>query len=200
MKSFLERLAADQQLQVDGQRQLTIVKEEQARLTAELGDCRSEDIAEEAEAAKRIFERALAKGRDYLRIREALDRIAAGDETDPMVDFGAKVADTFTRITGESTTLVFDGQLPVTVERGGVRMPPARLSQGGSGALALAVRLAMAEAYLDGGSGFIMLDDPLVHLDKDRMAAAAEILRGVSERAQVIFYTCHEEQAALLTP
>jgi exonuclease SbcC len=199
VKAYMEMLATAQRQQVDGQRHLTVAKEEQARLTAELGDRRSQDIAEEAEAAKRTFERTRVRGRDYLRIRAELDRIAAGGGADPLADFSAKVADTFTRITGEATTLVFDGQLPVAVERGGVRMPPNRLSQGASGALALAVRLALAEAYLDAGPGFIMLDDPLVNLDKDRMALATEILRAFSERVQVIFYTCHEEQAARLT-
>jgi uncharacterized protein YhaN len=199
VKAFLEKLDGARQLQVDGQMQLTVEKEQQARLTAELGDRRSEDIAEEAETTMRTFERARSKGRDYLRIREELDRIAAGAGVDPLVDFSAKVADMFTRITGDATTLAFDGQLPETVERGGVEIPHDRLSQGASGALALAVRLAMAEAYLDGGSGFIMLDDPLVNLDKDRMTAAADILRAFSERSQVIFYTCHDEQMARLS-
>jgi exonuclease SbcC len=199
VKAFLEKLDGARQLQVDGQMQLTVEKEQQARLTAELGDRRSEDIAEEAETTMRTFERARSKGRDYLRIREELDRIAAGAGVDPLVDFSAKVADMFTRITGDATTLAFDGQLPETVERGGVEIPHDRLSQGASGALALAVRLAMAEAYLDGGSGFIMLDDPLVNLDKDRMTAAADILRAFSERSQVIFYTCHDEQVARLS-
>lgn len=200
VKKFLEMLATAQQQQVDGQRQLTVEREKQARLTTELGDRRSEDIAEEAGAAKRTFERARGKGRDYLRIREELDRMVADGGADPLVDFSAKVAEIFTRITGQTTTFVFDGQLPVTVERGGIQMPHARLSQGASGALALAVRLAMAEAYLSSGSGFIMLDDPLVNLDKDRMAVATDILREFSERSQVIFYTCHHEQAAHLEP
>lgn len=135
VKKFLEMLATAQQQQVDGQRQLTVEREKQARLTTELGDRRSEDIAEEAGAAKRTFERARGKGRDYLRIREELDRMVADGGADPLVDFSAKVAEIFTRITGQTTTFVFDGQLPVTVERGGIQMPHARLSQGASGAL-----------------------------------------------------------------
>ena len=98
---------------------------------------------------------------------------------------------------GEAS-LQFDGQLPASVVRGAVSLPPDRLSQGGSGALALAVRLAMAEAYLQGHDGFIMLDDPLVHFDKDRMAVAAEVLRAFSADTQVLFFTCHDHQAARL--
>lgn len=200
VQEFLDRLTADNQLQVDGQKQLTVKKEDRARLTTELADRRSEDAAEQAEFAKRVFERARAKGRDYLRIREELDGIAAGGGDDPLANFSAKVAAMFSQITGQAATLAFVGQLPARVDRGGVQLPPERLSHGAGGALALAVRLAMAEAYLDGCPGFIMLDDPLVNLDKDRMAEAADILRKFSERSQVIFLTCHDHHAARLQP
>jgi len=198
VQEFLDALAVAHHLQVDGQKQLTVKKEDRARLTAELADRRSEDVAEKAEAAKRTFERIRAKGRDYLRIREELDGIAAGGGADPLANFSAKVAAMFSRITGQTATLVFDGQLPASVDRGGLQLPPERLSHGAGGALALAIRLAMAEACLDGGPGFIMLDDPLVNLDKDRMAEAADILRNFSERSQVIFFTCHDHHAARL--
>jgi energy-coupling factor transporter ATP-binding protein EcfA2 len=198
VEAFLQALAAAQQLQVDGQMQLTVKKQEEARLTAELADRRSEDVAEKADIAKRTFERSRAKGRDYLRIRKELDRIAAGGAADPLAVFSAKVAAMFSRITGHAATLAFDGQLPASVDRGGVQVSPERLSHGAGGALALAVRLAMAEAYLDGVPGFIMLDDPLVNFDKDRMAEAADILRTFSERSQVIFFTCHDHHAERL--
>jgi len=196
VKEFLELLATARQMQIEGQRKLSVKREELARLTAELGDRRSEDIAEESEATRRAFERTRARGQDYLKVREVLDGVAAGGGDDPLTNFSEKVAATFSRITGEATTLAFDGQLPASVERGGVRVPHVRLSQGANGALALSLRLTMAEAYLDGGSGFIMLDDPLVNFDRDRLAAAAEILRAFSGRTQVIFCTCHNEHAA----
>jgi uncharacterized protein YhaN len=99
---------------------------------------------------------------------------------------------------GGEADLRFDGQLPATVVRGNVSLSPDRLSHGGGGALALAVRLAMADAYLHGHGGFIMLDDPLVHFDKDRMAVAADVLRAFSESTQVLFFTCHDQQAERL--
>ena len=101
-------------------------------------------------------------------------------------------------MTRGEASLQFDGQLPASVVRCAISLPPDRLSQGGSGALALAVRLAMAEAYLQGHGGFIMLDYPLVHFDKYRMAVAAEVLRAFSADTQVLFFTCHDHQAARL--
>ena len=77
-------------------------------------------------------------------------------------------------------------------------MSPERLSQGARGALALAIRLTLAELYLQSASGFVMLDDPLVHLDKERLGEAISILKSFSKRFPVIFFTCHERQADLL--
>lgn len=53
-------------------------------------------------------------------------------------------------------------------------------------------------AAVQGDGGFIMLDDPLVHCDKDPMAVAVDVLSGFSGNTQVIFFTCHDQQAERL--
>ncbi len=197
-KEFLEALDGAVAERSAAERQLTGKREELARVTERLADRRSEDEAERAEGAKRAFERAHAKGRAYLRIRAELERITAASGDDPLAAFNAKVADVFSRITGTPASLEFDGQVPASVVREAVSLRPERLSQGGSGALALAVRLAMAEAYLADGDGFIMLDDPFVHFDATRMSVAADILRQFAAHSQVIYFTCHDHHAERL--
>jgi hypothetical protein len=198
VKAFLDALDSAQTLLNPKQQQLVTVRQKVGELNGALGDGRSEDLADEAAAAERAFNRARAQGRAYRRIEEELDRVAGAAGVDPLADFSERVAGIFSRITGGEAALQFDGQLPATVVRGAVSLPPDRLSQGGSGALALAVRLAMAEAYLQGRGGFVMLDDPLVHFDKDRMAVAADVVRTFSASTQVLFFTCHDQQAARL--
>lgn len=197
-QAFIAAIDAAQASRLGGQQQLTDKKAEVAGLAGRMGDRRSEDVAEQAEARKRHFERVRMQGRCYLQIRDEFERIVAEREGDPLQGYGNRVAEIFARITGGGATLEFDGQLPATVVRGPVALPPERLSHGGGGALALAVRLAMAEAYLANGGGFLMLDDPLVHFDATRMAIAADILREFSDRAQVIVFTCHDHHAARL--
>jgi uncharacterized protein YhaN len=197
-EEFVEALDTAVARRSAAERQLTAQREELARLTERLADRRSEDEAERAETAKRAFERTHAKGRAYLRIRAELERITADSGDDPLAAFGAKVAGMFSRITGTAASLEFDGQVPASVVRESVSLPPDRLSQGGSGALALAIRLAMAEAYLADGDGFIMLDDPFVHFDATRMRVAADILRQFARRSQVIYFTCHDHHAESL--
>jgi DNA repair exonuclease SbcCD ATPase subunit len=198
VKAFLDELDAAQQELNPKQQQLSTLRQKLGELSNELEDNRSEDVTEEAAAAERAFNRARVQGRAYRRIAEELDRVAGAAGVDPLADFSERVAGIFSEITGGEAALQFDGQLPATVVRGAVSLPPDRLSQGGSGALALAVRLAMAEAYLQGRGGFVMLDDPLVHFDSDRMAVAADVVRTFSASTQVLFFTCHDQQAQRL--
>ncbi len=196
--AFVTTLDAAQADQSSERDRLKGRSDELTLLTAALADRRSEDVAEEAEMARRTFEWVRAQGRTYLRIRAELDRLTAEADDDPWEAFGAKVAEMFSSITGREASLSFAGPVPASVERDGVSMPPERLSHGAGGTLALALRLAMAEAYLDGGAGFIMLDDPLVNLDGDRMRKAVAIVRDFSNRSQVIFFTCHDHHAECL--
>jgi DNA repair exonuclease SbcCD ATPase subunit len=198
-QALLAQLDDAQRNRLEAQEQLTESRARCAELTTQLGDRRSQDVIEAAEAAARAFERARAEGRAYLRIKKVLDSVTAGAATDPLQVFGDKVASIFSRITGGTATLEFSGQVPARVVRGAVSLPPECLSHGSGGALALAVRLSMAEAYLADGGGFLMLDDPFVHFDPHRMAIATDILREVSAHAQVIVFTCHEHHASRLT-
>lgn len=195
---LLAQLDQAQARQLEAQQHLTAHKAEVARLTAVLADRRSEEIVEQADEAKRRFARALAHGKAYLRIREELDRLAEDCDEDPLEAFGDQVAGFFSRITGSSASLGFEGPLPAEVVRDAVAVSPEQLSHGAGGALALAVRLAMAEASVKSGGGFVMLDDPLVHFDAGRMAAAAAILREFSQHTQTLFFTCHDHHAEAL--
>jgi len=188
----------DAQTRLNGNRQpREDIKAELARLDGQLGDRRSEELAEQAEVAERAFRRVLTTGQCLRRIRDTLNQVTVGSD-DVLSDFAERIERLFSQVTRGEAKLEFDGALPVHVHRGAIKLAPTQLSQGTSGALALAIRLAMAEAYLEPTGGFIMLDDPLVHFDGNRAAEAAGIIRGFAERHQVIFFTCHDHHAARL--
>jgi exonuclease SbcC len=72
------------------------------------------------------------------------------------------------------------------------------LSFGTKDTFSLALRLAMAEYFLQDKSGFLILDDPLVDMDAGRQALAAEQINEFAKNKQVIFLTCHPQTAKLL--
>ena len=76
-------------------------------------------------------------------------------------------------------------------------LPYELLSMGTKSCLGLAVRISMAQHFLDGKGGFLILDDPMVDLDAERQQQTVEIVRRFAADHQVILVTCHRQHAAL---
>ncbi|MCF8066519.1 MAG: hypothetical protein K9K36_14815, partial [Desulfarculaceae bacterium] len=75
----------------------------------------------------------------------------------------------------------------------------AALSRGTRDQLYLCLRLALAQEITSQGEPLpLILDDPLVNFDAQRLAAALAMLCRVAEERQVILLTCHPHQAELL--
>ncbi|MBN2325072.1 MAG: AAA family ATPase [Spirochaetes bacterium] len=84
------------------------------------------------------------------------------------------------------------------VTQGGVFLPHDLLSAGTRDTLALALRLSMAEYFLEESDGFLLMDDPLVNMDPSRQKKAAEVLARFAEKRQLILFSCHPSHADLL--
>lgn len=179
-------------------RAMDLVARQQQLKDAVAERCTAE-LAEEVAIAERAFTRARREGLAYERILAALEEIVQAGETDPTEVFSAKVTEYFQSVTGDSDAIGFDDQLPSAVQRGAVVISPDQLSQGGNTALALAVRLALADIHLGSSRGFIVLDDPFVDLDAVRRGRAARLVQQFAERHQVVFLTCHEPHAEHFT-
>lgn len=166
--------------------------------TEKLDGRRGDDATEAVTDAKRKFDMATNEGQCYLEIKTQLGNVTKDQDEAMFANYTKQVVDLFSRITDGETELEFDGQVPSQVVRGDVKLQPELLSTGGVGALAFAVRLAMAQAYLDNGGGFLMFDDPLVNFDPLRMANAAKTIQEISKSAQVIYFTCHKHHCEAL--
>ncbi len=71
-------------------------------------------------------------------------------------------------------------------EPGGDLAVPAQLSQGARDQLALALRLAVADLLADDVRLPLVLDDPFLNWDEERLARAAETLNGLAAERQVV--------------
>ncbi len=72
------------------------------------------------------------------------------------------------------------------------RISERAISDGGRALLYLAIRLAFAEQYAKEKQIAlpIICDDPLIHFDDKRQKAAVQLLKMISERHQVVLFTC----------
>ena len=112
-------------------------------------------------------------------IRAAVERATGQTDAGPMQALPSLISDYFSRLTnGRYSSVALEQMIPLHATGVAVRdLPVERLSRGTKTSLALATRLALAEAYLQERSGVIMLDDPCVDMDAERRAAAMPIQR-----------------------
>ncbi len=194
---FLHSLDSAQERMNAGSEPRSQLGSKRGTLEGQLGERRSEDLTEEAEHARFQFERILEEGNCYKRIEKTLAQVSP-NASDSLDHLSKRITEIFSSISCSDSQLEFNDTLPSHITRGLVTLSPDRLSQGARGALAIAIRIALAESYLQSSNGFVMLDDPFVHMDTDRLGQAISVVKSFSEKHPVIFFTCHENQASLL--
>ena len=197
--TYLSRLnSAETHLESVGVK-LVDLRIQQASLAGSTPLRSAEELREELETKVKAFKRVNEIGLALLRIKVKLEDVLAlrGDDN-PMQKVEAAVAARFHDLTcGAYDRIRMDGGAPVEVT-GKVTLPTAMLSQGTLGSLALATRLCLAEWYLEGTGGFIVLDDPFTDMDPARRQAAGRSLKDFSKSNQVIYFTCHPAHATEL--
>ena len=193
---YLAVLREKERCQSEVEDQLSELKIKQAKLAGGAPSHTAEELRDELESKEREFQRKQAIGQALLRIRAKLQEIVASSGAgDPMQGLASTVAGHFKNLTCDRYDGVkLDGATPVEIS-GPLVLETTLLSQGTLGSLALATRLALAELYLDGMEGFLVLDDPFTDMDPDRRRAAEHCLGEFAKQRQVIFFTCHPDHA-----
>ena len=197
--TYLSRLnSAETHLESVGVK-LVDLRIQQAALAGSTPQRSAEELREELETKVKTFKRVNETGSMLHRIKAKLDEVLALRADDnPMQKVEAAVAARFRDLTcGAYDRIRMDAGAPVEVT-GKVTLPTAMLSQGTLGSLALATRLCLAEWYLKGMGGFIVLDDPFTDMDPARRKAAGQSLKDFAKSNQVIYFTCHPEHVTEL--
>jgi uncharacterized protein YhaN len=100
------------------------------------------------------------------------------------------------RYTDVRVPLGGDGIRVVTSSRG-VKVT-SELSRGTAEQLYLAMRVGYLSSLDTGLALPVLMDDVVVNFDTERRAGAAIAIARLAEKRQVVFFTCHEETAAVL--
>ncbi|MDE0827399.1 MAG: AAA family ATPase [Akkermansiaceae bacterium] len=175
------------------------LKVAQAQLMGAAPTATAEELASDLETKEREYQRQDATGRALLRIGNTLREIveSSGAE-DPMQGLTDAVSRHFKDLScGRYEEVRMEGASPIGVS-GAIDLDTAILSQGTLGSLALATRLALAELYLDGMNGFLLMDDPFTDMDEARRRAAMQAVGSFAKDHQVLIFTCHPQHAAEL--
>ncbi len=77
------------------------------------------------------------------------------------------------------------------LEQGSLRAKET-LSSGYQDLVGICLRLGLVEAMYTNEKPFLILDDPFVNLDDEKIEGAKKVLAEVSKNTQIIYLTCHE--------
>jgi exonuclease SbcC len=173
---------------------------ERAHLERNAPELSSEEFTKQLFHASEVFDSVLQKGIAIKQILDLTDSIVEKFDASTYLGIEKKLEDYITLITaGRYKKIKMDESLPGGFLReDGALLPSDLFSTGTRDMLALAVRLSMAEYFLQDSEGFLMMDDPLVNLDPERQKKAAEAIRVFSTERQVLLFSCHPSHAELL--
>ncbi|MFW6114780.1 MAG: AAA family ATPase [Thermodesulfobacteriota bacterium] len=174
--------------------------QERIRLEGEAPDRSVEEIERDlAEAAER-FDAELRNGMAIARIKQSMECLLEEMDSATYIGLEQEVSALLQKMTaGRYHEVVMQEVIPNGFRRkDGAVIPYDILSLGTKDILGIALRIAITKQFLAEVEGFIIMDDPLVDLDPDRQAKAAEAIKDFAEDKQLIILTCHPSHARLL--
>ena len=90
---------------------------------------------------------------------------------------------------------VMDPSFEVSLRKGGKTRSMESFSRGWRDAVQFCIRLSLTDAlYTEGEKPFLLLDDPFVNLDEERLTAAKQLLTVLSGSYQIVYMVCHTER------
>ncbi len=87
-----------------------------------------------------------------------------------------------------------DTELNVGVIEGGEKHSSVNYSAGTRDILALALRFSLIKSLFENEKPVVIMDDPFVNLDEERMKEAKKALEILSSEHQILYFICHESR------
>ena len=87
-----------------------------------------------------------------------------------------------------------NANIDVQIKEQGEMRESKWLSAGYQDLLGVCMRLALVDAMYPGEKPFLILDDPFVNLDEDKIVHGRDLLNRISEEYQILYFTCHHSR------
>ena len=92
---------------------------------------------------------------------------------------------------------LIDANINLMVREYGELRDTRWLSAGYQDLVGVCMRLALVDAMYQAEKPFLILDDPFVNLDKEKVEYGNQLLLSVAEEYQVIYFTCHDSRCPM---
>lgn len=87
-----------------------------------------------------------------------------------------------------------DVNLNVKLDQNGGKRDVAYFSTGYQDLIYLCIRFSLIDALFEEESPFVVLDDPFVNLDEEKIRNCVELINKISDKYQIIYFVCHESR------
>ena len=98
-------------------------------------------------------------------------------------------------INGKELETNIDVKLNVKIKSNGENKELEYFSTGYKDLIGISIRFALIDALFENEKPFIILDDPFVNLDGEKIEKAKELIKELSKEYQIIYFVCHESRA-----
>lgn len=90
---------------------------------------------------------------------------------------------------------MLDANLNLKVREYGELRDSKWLSAGYQDLIGICMRLALVDAMYQGEKPFLLLDDPFVNLDGEKVGFGNQLLLEVAKEYQIVYFTCHDSRS-----
>lgn len=94
----------------------------------------------------------------------------------------------------ESRNWIVNANIAVQLKEQGELRETKWLSTGYQDLLGVCMRLALVDAMYPQEKPFLVLDDPFVNLDEEKVDHGNELLKKISKEYQILYFTCHSSR------
>ena len=142
------------------------------------------DDKKQAEQEKKILD----KTTDLLKLaKEKLD----ANYSDPMKNGFNK----YVEMLGGKLNLLINTDLEVSIDESGQTHESIYLSEGYKDMVNFCSRMALVDALFNDVKPPVVLDDPFVNLDDDKVPKALKLVKDIANENQVLYFACHQSRA-----
>ncbi len=97
-------------------------------------------------------------------------------------------------INGTELDASLDVNLDVQINELGSNKELRYFSTGYKDLIYMCMRLSLIESLFEEENPFIILDDPFVNMDKNKIKNALNLIKNISKKYQIIYFICHESR------
>ncbi|MDR8389508.1 AAA family ATPase [Aliifodinibius sp. S!AR15-10] len=168
-------------------------KQERTQLEAEAPDTSSEELQKLREEAEAEFERINNRAETLAWVREKSLELIESMDSDTYKGLETSFVKWLELMVGDRfSTVDMESDMPTAFKtKEATSLTYNLLSHGTKDTVALAWRFALCEKFLEEGTSFIILDDPMVDIDPERRKEVVKAINQFSEQYQTIVMTCH---------